>query len=185
MTEQASTLETTVAAVKASETVARTVAINALGTALDNDDSILPSLTSIESLGGNSKELERLKELANTGIPTRKNLLEELAVFTDSIQNPENDSSSGTVADRFWANARNLVSFRSSGPQPGDRPVAILSRVTANLKDGNLLRAAEEWQGLPEEVRQRGASWSEKLDKRREAFALFETLSSQFDASSG
>ena len=185
LNSQSSTLQETVASVKASEKVARSVAVNALGAALENDDPISLALASIESLGGKTEQTERLTELSQLGIPSRKALLAELNSFTNTVQNPVTDTNTGGISERFWANAKNLVSFRSSGPQEGNSAIAILSRVKANLEAGKLSGAVSEWEKLPAEVRQSGDAWLAKVNTRIEAFALFETLSNTLSAQAG
>lgn len=181
--DQASTLQATVASVKASEQVARSVAVNALGAALENGDPITLALASIESLGGKSPETERLSELASIGIADKQALLAGLDAFTRTIQNAASDGEPGSISDRFWANAKSLVSFRSSGPQEGNTPVAILSRVKANVEADNLSAAASEWNSLPADIQQSGEAWITQLNHRVEAFALFKILSAKLPAS--
>jgi len=185
LNSQSATLQETVASVKASETVARSVAVNALGAALENDDPISLAVASIEALGGKTEETQRLLALSKEGVPTQKSLLTELSAFTNTVQNPVADTGAGGISERFWANAKNLVSFRSSGPQEGDSEVAILSRVKASLEAGNLSGVVSEWDKLPAETKRSGEDWIAKVNKRREAFALYNTLSSNLSAQAG
>jgi len=185
LTEQSSTLETTVASVKASEKVARSVAVNALATALENDDALTLPIASIKALIGSIPETERLEALNTQGIPTRKSLVDSLDAFTATVRNPNAPPKEGSIADRFWANAQNMVSFRASGPREGDDPLSILSRVKAHVENDALAEARAEWQKLPEETRQQGASWAEDLDTRLEAIALQNALNQKLSAEAG
>jgi hypothetical protein len=185
MGEQASSLQETVASVKASEKVAVSVSVNALGAALQNDDPATLAIASIKSLAGDSEDIARLEELAASGIPTRAQLSKELEAFTRTVQNPAADTQGTSLSDRFWANAQNLVSFRSTGPQEGDDPIAILSRVKATLEKGELTAAITEWETLPADVQQSGAGWLEKAKLRAEAFAVYERLSSSLSSEAG
>ncbi len=172
----ASQLQQSIASVKASEKVARSVAVNALGSALKNDDSLVLAIASLESLGSKSAETERLSELASTGIPTVNELLTGLEALTRTVQNPVRKDEGGTLSEKFWANARNLVTFRSSGPQEGDTTIAILSRVKAGIELGQLDNALNEWKLLPIEVQASGKQWSGMLEKRIEAYSLYQHL---------
>lgn len=185
LNDQSSDLRETVASVKASETVARSVAVNALGAALQNDDPVTLAIASVESLGGSGPETQRLSELAREGIPTQSLLLSELSAFTNGVQNPPAQAAEGTLSERFWANAQNLVTFRSSGPQDGTAPIAILSRVKAAIEGGNLTQAKAEWQSLPTETQASGEAWLALLNKRMEAFALYQGLSDKFTSQDG
>jgi len=185
LTEQSSTLENTVASVKASEKVARSVAVNALATALENDDALTLPIASIKALIGSTPETERLEALNTQGISTRKNLVESLDAFIATVRNPNAPPKEGSIVDRFWANAQNMVSFRASGPREGDDPLSILSRVKANVENDALVQAKSEWEKLPEEIRQQGTSWAEDLDTRLEAIALQDALNQKLTAEAG
>lgn len=185
LNSQSSELESTVASVKASEQIAKSVAVNALATALHNDDPLGLPISSLEALVGEMPETKRLAELAQAGIPTTKELVSSLDAFTEAMQNPANVSEDATLSDRFWANAQSLVTFRSTGPREGDDPSAILSRVRASLVKGELSSAASEWAALPAEAQTSGAPWKQKLDMRVEAFSLYQEISTKLAAQAG
>ena len=185
LTEQSADLENTVASVKASEKVARSVAVNALATALENDDALSLPISSIKALIGQTPETTRLEALNSSGIATRKQLLSRLETIIRAVQNPDAPSKDGSISDRFWANAQSLVSFRTSGPQEGDTPLAILSRVKAKVEIDDLSAAKAEWDKLPVEIRENGASWAAQLDTRMEAFALQNALNQKLTAEAG
>jgi len=182
---QSEGLTETVASVKASEKVARSVAVNALATALENDDSLSLPIASLEALIGETDETKRLAVLAEAGVPSRKVLAESLEQFTAKVQEPDAQGADATLSDKFWANAQKLVSFRSSGPREGDDPLAILSRVKAAVQADDLTAARAEWQKLSADLQKQGGDWREKLDMRREAFALQNKISSQLVAEAG
>lgn len=185
LTEQSASLETTVASVKANEKVARSVAVNALATALENDDPLSLPISSIKALVGETPETSRLEALNAQGIPSNKDLVTGLDSFTSTVRNPNAPPESGSISDRFWANAQNMVSFRASGPREGDDALSILSRVKANTENGNLVGAKSEWEKLPAEVSEKGASWLAKLNARIEAFALQNALNQKLTAEAG
>jgi len=182
---QSSTLQETVASVKQSEKVARSVAVNALGAALENDDPLNLALASVKSLVGETPETRRLGELEAAGIPSRKTLLDELAGFTNGIENPVQDASDGTVSDKFWANVQNLVTFRSSGPREGNDVLSILSRVKANLEGGNLSLVVSEWQKLPQDVQRSGEGFFTKVQARMEAHTIYQKLNAALAETAG
>ena len=185
LTEQSATLEDTVASVKASEKVARSVAVNALGTALKNDDALSLPISSVKALIGETPETKRFEELNTKGIPSRKQLVSSLETIIVGVQNPNAPSKDGSISERFWANAQNMVSFRTSGPQQGDSSLAILSRVKAKVEAGDLSAASTEWDTLPAEVRENGANWIALLKARIEAFALHDALNQKLTAEAG
>lgn len=185
LTEQSETLNDTVASVKASEKVAKSVAVNALATALENDDPLSLPISSVKALIGETPETQRLEALNASGIASRKELVTKLDAFTDTVQNPNAPAKDGSITERFWANAQNMVSFRTSGPQEGDTPLAILSRVKANVESDNLSQAKAEWLSLPADVRENGAAWLDQLNGRIEAFGLQDALNQKLTAEAG
>ncbi len=185
LTEQSATLKNTVASVKASEKVAKSVAVNALAKALKNDDALSLPISSVKALIGETPETKRLEELNNSGISSRVALVSNLNKLINTVQNPNAPSKDGSISERFWANAQNMVSFRTSGPQTGDTPLAILSRVKAKVEAGELAAAKTEWAQLPDDVRKSGASWIAQLNTRIEAFALQNALNQKLTAEAG
>ncbi len=185
LTEQSETLNDTVASVKASEKVAKSVAVNALATALENDDPLSLPISSIKALIGETPETQRLEALNASGIASRKELVTNLDALIDTVQNPNAPSKDGSITERFWANAQNMVSFRTSGPQEGDTPLAILSRVKANVEADNLSQAKAVWETLPADVREKGAEWLDQLNGRIEAFGLQNALNQKLTAEAG
>jgi len=175
LNEQSETLNDTVASVKASEKIAKSVAVNALATALENDDPLSLPISSIKALIGETPETKRLEEINATGIASRKELSSNLDALINTVQNPNAPSKDGSITERFWANAQSMVSFRTSGPQEGDTPLAILSRVKADVEADNLSQAKAEWTSLPAGIRENGASWLTQLNGRIEAFGLSST----------
>ncbi|MEM7214622.1 MAG: hypothetical protein AAF423_03690 [Pseudomonadota bacterium] len=185
LVSQSTELKDTVASVKASEKVARSVAVNALATALDNDDPLAQPLSSVEALIGVSSESTRLGELASSGIPTLNDLVSTLDAFTNTVQNPSTVPENASLSDRFWANAQSLVTFRSSGPREGDDPLAILSRVRGEVVNSELDKARTEWLKLPTGIQQNGEPWLTRLDSRIEAYQLQNAISSKLAQQAG
>ncbi|MEM7290106.1 MAG: hypothetical protein AAF412_07025, partial [Pseudomonadota bacterium] len=185
LSSQSTELEKTVASVKAGELVARSVAVNAVATALNNDDPLSLPISSLEALVGEMPETQRLAALAQAGIPKAKELVSSLDAFSEALRDPATADEDASLSDRFWANAQSLVTFRSSGPREGDDPSAVLSRVKAALLKGDLNAAASEWAGLPSEVQATGAPWKKNLDIRIEAFSLYNKISSNLAAQAG
>lgn len=185
LSEQSETLNDTVASVKASEKVAKSVAVNALATALKNDDPLSLPISSIKALIGEIPETKRLEEINTTGIASRKELSSNLDAFINTVQNPSTLSEDASITEKFWSNAKSMVKFRSSKPQEGDTPLAILSRVKANVEADNLSEAKAEWISLPADIRENGSAWLAQLNGRIEAFGLQNALNQKLTAEAG
>ena len=185
LVSQSTELKNTVASVKTSEKVAKSVAVNALANALENDDPLGLPISSLEALVGEMPETQRLLELSQEGIPSIKELVSGLEAFANEVGNPASLSEDATLSDKFWANAQSLVTFRSTGPRDGDDPAAILSRVKAFVEAGNLSSAGTEWKSLPEALQEKGQGWNNKLAIRSEVQKLQQEISSKLALQAG
>ncbi|MCF6320746.1 MAG: hypothetical protein L3J32_03140 [Rhizobiaceae bacterium] len=151
------------------EKLAKSVAINALKSALTNGEPFSAALVSLETLAGPSEPLESLKPYATTGISTGKILLNEFRDLQSAIVLAASSNPEAGLSDRLMSSIRSLVTITSDEALPGDSPEAIVSRIAANLKSGNFETAAGEWKALPDQSRQISKSWMEKLSLRMEA----------------
>lgn len=185
VSDMATKLDKEIETIRVNSKVARTVALNSLGSALQNGRSLFTPVSSLEALGGVTEETRRLAELDRQGIPSTETLTSELRAIEREVQNPETASSDASITDKLWANARSLVTVRSSGPREGDSVAAILSRVRANVENDELQAARDEWNTLPPETATRYQEWQEKLDRRLEAFQLYNALSQKEPSSAG
>lgn len=185
VSDMATRLDKEIETIRVNSKVAKTVALNSLGSALQNGRSLFTPVSSLEALGGVTEETRRLAELDRQGIPSTETLTSELRAIEQEVQNPETASSDASITDKLWANARSLVTVRSSGPREGDSVAAILSRVRANVENDELQAARDEWNTLPPETATRYQEWQEKLDRRLEAFQLYNALSQKEPSSAG
>ena len=178
-------IETSIASVKTSEKVARSVAANLLGSALESGENLNVPIASLEALYGQSEETNRLTELSQAGIPSRDDLIGEFETFRDQIETqtaaPQAESGDGFL-NRLLISAKSLVKVRPAGPVEGDDAGAILSRIRHQLDQGDLVKVNEEWQNLPQEMQDAGSGWIARVKTRQEAIALFESLSSRMAA---
>ena len=178
-------IEASIASVKTSEKVARSVAANLLGSALESGENLNVPIASLEALYGQSEETSRLTELSQEGIPSREDLISEFEAFRDQVEAqtaaPQAEAGDGFL-NRLLISAKSLVKVRPAGPVEGDDASAILSRIRHQLDQGDLVKVNEEWQNLPQEMQEAGSGWIAQVKTRQEAVALFESLSSRMAA---
>jgi len=163
----------------ASEKVARAVAVSSLQSAITEDTPYLSALSSLETLVGPTSETARLHELAAAGkVPTVSELQRSFsALIPDLVGQPKTDNSS--IFDKFVQSAKSLVTVRPSGPVSGDTPVAIVSRIEANLGNGQLDAVLTEWRTLPDSSKSIGGQWLKGLEMRIETNALLKIVLEQ------
>lgn len=164
-----------------SEKIARSVAVSSLQSAIDNGTPYLNAVTSIETLGGTTKEIKRLRELSSLdSIPTVTQLQKTFDGIATRLINPVEQAQEGDgLINRFVASAKSLVSVRPSEPQQGSTPTAVVSRIEASLEEGKLGEVIEEWALLPEASREIGQTWFENLKLRQETNQLLKLVLKQ------
>ncbi len=177
------TLESQITAAKASEKVARSVAVNSLGAALRNGDGLGIPLSSIEALTGVTPETERLRQLSRGEIADLSTLSKGLAAIQQKAESQQAGTESGGLMDRLLASTRKLYTIRPSGPVEGDEPAAVFSRIRAHLEKGELEAVLREFENLPEAIQQQGNEWIMLVSNRAEAFSLYQKLSSDLSGS--
>lgn len=151
------------------EKLAKSVAINALKSAVENGQPFSAALTSLETLAGSSKPLEKLKPFADNGIATNKQLLDEFHNIQGSILAAASNDPDASISDRLMLSLQSLVTISSDEALPGGSPEAVISRIDANLKSDNFGAAISEWKTLPDPAQQLSKAWIDKLDQRMDA----------------
>ena len=166
-----------------SQKVARSVSARALGAVLEQGGRFSSELASAEALVGNSAAIEGLKSLAESGIMTQSDLLAGFDGVANRILSAEAGEAAGDgILDKFMASARSLVQVRPAGPVAGESTAAVLSRIEAGLKQGDLQAAAGEWDGLNEAAKAASGEWAKSLQDRITARGLIETVIGELSA---
>lgn len=151
------------------EKLAKSVAINALKSSIENGQPFSAALTSLETLAGSSNQLEKLKPFAITGIATNKQLREEFGELQSSILRAATNDPEAGISQRLMASIQSLVTISSSEALAGGTPEAIISRINANLKSENFGAAISEWKTLPAPAQKISSDWVTKLEQRMDA----------------
>ncbi len=144
---------------------ARQIAVDALSAAYRRGEPFGDFLDSLRQLSGSSATLDALEPYASSGVATDAELIDGFDNASRQALNALTPEEEGVVS-RFLANARSLVDVRPAGPVEGAEPRAVLSRVEADLANGDFGAALAEWQELPAEARNAAADWADKLERR-------------------
>jgi hypothetical protein len=153
---------------EAARRTAEIMAVGVLRTAANRGEPFKAELDLIDALGVEHPGLATLAPLADAGVPTPATLREdfETNVMDAILAATEAVPPGANFIDRMVGGVRSLVSVRPAGPIEGTTPVAIVSRVRANLQSGELEAAAAEWDSLPESGKSVSAAWAERLKAR-------------------
>lgn len=174
-----------VAAVE-SQKVARSVSARALSAVLENGGVFTSELASAEALIGDNETINRLQALARKGVRSKSELLSGFGPVGDQIISLQNrPASDAGVLDRFLNSAQSLVKVRPAGPVEGSDDTAVVSRIEAALKNGDLQAAMKEWDGLSETARNASEGWAGQVRDYQTADMLINELIGELSAGSG
>jgi hypothetical protein len=139
------------------------VAAQALADAVAAGRPFPAELQAVRAVGIEEAELAQLAPHAETGLPSRTELRRQFSGIAEGIRQAEAPAPSDAgPLERLMHSARNIVEVRPAGPQPGESAGAVASRIEAALAAGDLARALEEWQDLPEDARAASQDWAEE-----------------------
>lgn len=165
---------------KVSEKIARSVAVSALQTSIEQNTPYMNALVSIETLSGPTAETTRLKELAaSDDVPSLLTLQQQFKSLANQLIPALAADKNAGVFDKLVTSAKSLIKVRSSTPVSGTSAQAIVSRIDGQLASGNLSKVVEEWNGLPEESKSAGADWINNVKLRIEVSRLLNVVLKQ------
>ncbi len=153
-------------------------AVGKIQAAVDAGSPFAAALTELSELTGEAAPTE-LSEVAETGVPTLSVLQSEFADAARgalSVARAESPDSEGGVG-AFFARQFNA---RSVTARDGDDPDAVLSRVGAAIKGGDLSAALNEVSSLPDSAQSAMADWINTAQSRHGALAAAGALASGF-----
>lgn len=162
---------------------ARTIALAGLENAVASGANYQLALVTFSDVVGANPALDVLNGYAESGAPTKAKLAADFAAVYDSVLKEAEDAGAGTLLDKFLLNAQNLVKVRSlSGEKKGKSLTSLLGVIEFHVKKGDLVKAAAEWDALPEAARdaKSGASWVEGMKARIAVDAAMETIRAEF-----
>lgn len=167
------------ASAQISETEAlKRAALSQIQTALDIGSGFAPAVANLTAAG--EVVPQRLVQVSELGVPSIATLQAAFPVAARAALATANDDENEEGG--FGAFLRNQLGARSLEPKDGNGVDAILSRAEGALREGRLLDATAEMQGLPEAGQAAMADWQAMAEKRQEALAAVEVLSQQLNS---
>jgi hypothetical protein len=171
------------------EAAARAESLKSKGAALLTDltlavDSGAPFAAQIALLETEGAEIpDALKATAANGVPSLSELTEAYpeaarAALSAVRQDAAGEGGQGGVI----AFLQDQLGVRSVAPKDGDGPDAVLSRVEAALKQGDLTASLSGIAGLPTVAQAEMAGWAALARQRAEALAALDQLKQNFGA---
>ncbi|MGZ2504111.1 hypothetical protein EHI47_27190 [Rhizobium leguminosarum] len=147
--------------------VARAIAAAALKAAIDRGGPFLAELDTFAGVAPDDPAVADLRAFAETGIPSRTELVGEVpdvaTAIVEAVNQPDPNQS---WSDRLMSSAKSLVSVRPVGNIEGESVEAIAARMEEKVKSGDLPGASAEWNNLPALGKQASAAFKQSLEAR-------------------
>ncbi|MBY5353190.1 hypothetical protein HFO94_06495 [Rhizobium leguminosarum] len=147
--------------------VARAIAAAALKAAIDRGGPFLAELDTFAGVAPDDPAVADLRTFAETGIPSRTELVREVpdvaTAIVEAVNQPDPNQS---WSDRLMSSAKSLVSVRPVGNIEGESVEAIAARMEEKVKNGDLPGASAEWNNLPALGKQASAAFKQSLEAR-------------------
>ena len=172
-------LDETTKKVDLAAALAPAVIADALDAAIDSGRPFSAELAALKSLAIGGDSVEQLATDAEAGVATLAELRSgfETAIAATDLT-PTAPETTGTI-DRLWQSAQGLVDVRPAHPTEGTNPSAIITRIHGALDAGDLKRAIEEWNTLPDSIKTPTADWARQVEARIKADDLVASVRSE------
>ena len=163
-------LGTRVAAIEEANTRAQiALAAANLKSAIDAGGPFADQLETYATTSGSGDTIESLRTFAADGVPTEQQLaaqwpeVEAKISATMSALQPN-----APVSDQMLAGLRSLVQVRPSGSAPPSDTSddAVLSRLNAAIRTGDLQSFSTQWETLPEDAKSESREFADKVQAR-------------------
>jgi hypothetical protein len=164
----------------------RAAALSAFQLAAARGGPFADALANLDKLGVNSTTVAALKPLAEKGVPSRGQLVEQFPKVADAILATESVASDdASLLDRLTSYGRRLVKVRPAGSPAGDETAAIVTRMRSAVDAGDLAKALNERQALPAEGQMVSETWAGAVADRLEIDRLVEAIAAGAGNGSG
>lgn len=156
--------------------VALAIAAAALKSAIDRGLPFMTELETYAAVAPEAPEIEALRELAASGVPTRGDISAGMAGAANSMIAAANvvDAEAGFF-ERLLASAQSLIKVRPIGMVEGDTVAAVVARMEVAVNDNDLSRAIAEFETLPETAKAAGQEFAAGMRARIKADELIDT----------
>ena len=164
----------------------RAAALSAFQLASARGGPFADALANLDKLGVNTTTVAALKPLAEKGVPSRGQLVEQFPKVADAILATESVASDdASLLDRLTSYGRSLVKVRPAGSPAGDETAAIVTRMRSAVDAGDLAKALNERQALPAEGQMVSETWAGAVADRLEIDRLVDAIAAGAGNGSG
>ncbi len=132
-------------------------------------------VAALQRLGVDPAQLASLQAVAG-GAPTGSALAESFDAVAPQVLAAASPAESGGVLDRLLAHIHGLVRVHVLRESAGDDPEAIVSRIGAECRRGDIAGAVAAFDKLPAAARQAAGDWPVKARARQAADAALQSI---------
>lgn len=155
--------------------VALAIAAAALKSAIDRGLPFMSELETYAAVAPEAPEIEALRELAASGVPTRSDIATGMPEAANAMIAAANtvDADAGFF-ERLLASAQSLIKVRPIGMVEGETVAAIVARMEVAVNTNDLARAIAEFETLPETAKSAGQEFVAGMRARIKADELID-----------
>ncbi len=151
---------------------------------LDRGQKYDAELAEVQKAAGNKVDLSALNKFKDQGVPTLPDLAREFRATANAAMDADADAGDGSVVGRLIAGAKSVVRVRKVSHNPDDKTTeAVVGRMEAALKDGELGDLLEQAKALPDRAKSAAGPFLDKVAARHNVDAAVAALETQLKTS--
>lgn len=159
------------------EAAASRAALNRIATAVETGAPYADALTGLDA----ATLPTALTDAAESGVATTAQLVADYPAAARAALATARSEGLSDDASGLGGFLRSQFDVRSTAPQEGDGPDAVLSRAEAAVKDGRVADALAELAALPEVARADMTDWTARAQARSDVLDAIATLSETYN----
>lgn len=164
-------------AIATAEAASNRAALNRIATAVETGAPFADALAGLE--GGDVPAA--LSDAADTGVTTTAQLVQDFPAAARAALATARAEGVSDDAGGLGGFLRSQFDVRSTAPQEGAGPDAVLSRAEAAVKEGRVSDALAEMEALPEVARAEMTDWTARATQRADVLNAIATLSETYN----
>ena len=164
-------------ALAAAKAAASRAALNRVAAAVETGAPFTAALADLEG----ADVPDALTSAADTGVATTAQLTEDFPAVARAALATARAEGVSDDAGGFGGFLRSQFDVRSTMPQEGAGPDAVLSRAEAAVKEGRISDALAELEALPEVARAELTDWTARATQRADVLNAIATLSETYN----
>ncbi len=164
-------------AIATAQAASMRAALNRVATAVETG---APFVDALSDFGATDLPVA-LTDAAANGVATTAQLTQDFPIAARSALATARAEGVSDDASGIGGFLRSQFDVRSTAPQEGEGPDAVLSRAEAAIKEGRVVEALAELEALPEVARAEMTDWTARATQRADVLDAIATLSETFN----